>query len=62
MPEQSEGKLVLRFKYPDGRLSALITVDNDWKIEVFASEVAARAFAAEHNLEVEEIEDGNQAA
>jgi hypothetical protein len=43
-------------------LSALITVDNDWKIEVFASEVAARAFAAEHNLEVEEIEDGNQAA
>lgn len=50
------GELTLRFKYPDGRLSALITIDNDWKIEVFASVEAARQFAHDNDLTVKEME------
>jgi hypothetical protein len=55
----TDGRLVKRFKYPDGRLTALVTVDNDWQVLVFASEEAAEKFAKHFNLEVTEIEDGN---
>jgi len=53
------GELTLRFRYPDGRLSALIVINNDWKIEVFASEEAARKFALDNDLTVKEIESGD---
>lgn len=48
-------KLVIRFVFPDGRLTALIAIDNDWKVEVFASRAAAEEFAKEHNLQIEEM-------
>jgi hypothetical protein len=57
--DETVGELVLRFRYPDGRLSALITVEGDWKVEVFANEDAARQFAKEHNLKVKEIENAD---
>ena len=61
MPEpQFDGKLVLRFRYPDGRLSAIVTVDNDWQVKVFANELAARAFALEFNLQIEEQKSGDE--
>ena len=61
MPEQPfSGELVLRFRYPDGRLSAVITVDNDWQVQVFANEAAARVFAVEHNLLVKEMDSADQ--
>lgn len=59
--EEIVGELVLRFRYPDGRLSALITVDGDWKVEVFANEEAARNFAKEHNLKVKEMDSADNA-
>jgi hypothetical protein len=49
------GKLVKRFKYPDGRLTAMICIDECWKVEVFSSEEAIEAFAHEHDLTVEEM-------
>lgn len=52
------GELTLRFRYPDGRLSALVTIDGDWKIEVFANEETAKRFAEEHDLTIKEMEDG----
>ena len=55
------GELVLRFRYPDGRLSALITVGEDWKIEVFANEEMARSFAKYHNLKVKEMDGADNA-
>lgn len=66
MPESDNqnsdiGELVLRFRYPDGRLSALITVGEDWKIEVFANEEMARSFAKYHNLKVKEMDSADNA-
>lgn len=49
------GKLVKRFIYPDGRLTAVITVDGDWKTEVFPTVEAAERFARENNLAIEEM-------
>lgn len=49
------GKLVKRFVYPDGRLTATVSVGPDWKVEVFPSVEAALQFAKDHNLKVEEI-------
>lgn len=51
------GKLILRFKYPDGRLTATVAIDGDWQVKVFASEAAARSFAVEYELEVEEMKN-----
>ena len=51
-----DGRLVKRFKYPDGRLTALIAVDNDWQVVVFATEDAADAFAQHFKLRVTELE------
>jgi hypothetical protein len=56
----TDGKLVKRFQYPDGRLTALIAVGNDWQVVVFASSEAANAFAKHFNLTVEELKDGTQ--
>lgn len=50
------GNLVLRFRYPDGRLTGVITLGNDWRVETFANEDAARAFAKEHGLTIKEME------
>jgi hypothetical protein len=55
----TDGRLVKRFRYPDGRLTALVSVENDWQVVVFASEEAADKFASVYNLTIEELKDGN---
>jgi len=50
-----EGSLILRYAYPDGRVTALISVGPDWQVEVFPSKTAAMIFAKEHNLKFEEM-------
>ena len=50
------GKIVKRFKYPDGRLTAMICIDECWKVEVFSSEDAVGEFAKQNDLTVEEMQ------
>ncbi len=46
-------RLVIRSEYRDGRVNTLITwPDGEWKVEIFASELHARQFAMENNMEV----------
>lgn len=49
------GKMILRYKYPDGRLTTMIAIGEEWQVVVFPTEEAAREFAAQHNLSVEEM-------
>jgi len=53
------GNLIVRYIYPDGRLTATITVEDEWKTEVFPSKEAAKAFADRNDLKYEELPDGN---
>lgn len=46
-------RLTIRFRYPDGRCSTLLTwPDGEWKVEIFASDDHAIAFANENQMEV----------
>jgi len=47
--------MVKRFKYPDGRLTAMICIDECWKVEVFSSDEAVEEFAKQNDLTVEEM-------
>jgi len=49
------GKIVKRFKYPDGRLTAMICIDECWKVEVFSSDEAVEEFAKQNDLTLEEM-------
>lgn len=50
-----EGKLILRYTYPDGRVTALVSVGPDWQVTVFPTKEAARIFAEENKLKFEEM-------
>jgi hypothetical protein len=51
----SQGDLVLRFQYPDGRLTALASVGGQWQVVVFACRADAEDFAQLHNLQLKEM-------
>ena len=53
------GNLILRFKYPDGRITAVISIDNDWKVEVFANKEEAEKFAKDNELTVREMDNAD---
>jgi hypothetical protein len=51
----SQGKLVTRFRYPDGRLTAVCVLAGQWQVIVFACEEDAVDFAKLHNLQLKEM-------
>ena len=51
----SQGDLVTRFVYPDGRLTAVCVVGGQWQIVVFACHADAVDFAKLHNLQLKEM-------
>jgi hypothetical protein len=52
------GVLTVRFGYPDGRISTLITwPDGEWKVEIFANIEHALGFAEKNELELSDARD-----
>ena len=51
-------RLVIRFKFPDGRVTALcVWPDGEWKVEVFATVEHAQKFARDNSMEYVEVEE-----
>lgn len=50
----SQGKMVLRYEYPDGRITAMTAIAGEWQITVFPSREDAIEFAAQHFLIVQD--------